>query len=471
MASSNSKYSDIISRIKNDDIKFLDYRFSDIFGRHCHLTLPAQNASEQLLFEGQTIDGSSFPAWKNVQVSDVILAPDIDTAVIDPFFQEKTLSFFCNVVDPVDGKGYDRDPRTIAQRAENYLKTSGIGDSAFFGPELEFFVFDKVSWGCGSSNSFYNIESCEACGSSINNSISGHYPRTKEGYMTLPPTDNLHDLRSWICVLLERVGLQVEIHHHEVAAFGQCEIGTRFSTLVQKSDWVQLVKYVVKNAAARFNKTATFMPKPILNDNGSGMHCHQSIWKSGKNLFAGSERIGLSQTALFYIGGILKHARAISAFTNPTINSYRRLIPGYEAPVRLAYSAKNRSAAVRIPYSSSDSSRRVEVRFPDASSNPYLAQAAMLIAGMDGIANQTSPGDQIDRNLYDLSKEDALSIPKLPSSLDESLRELDVDREFLVRTGVMSHDFIDSYITAKMEELSRSRAYIHPVEFAMYYSC
>ncbi|WP_092484691.1 type I glutamate--ammonia ligase [Candidatus Ichthyocystis hellenicum] len=466
----SSKPSDIVSRIRNENIRFLDYRFSDIFGRHCHLTVPAANISEEQLFEGQTIDGSSFPAWKSIHMSDMVLLPDLDTAMIDPFFQEKTLIFFCNVVDPADGKGYDRDPRTIAKRAENYVKTSGIGDNAFFGPELEFFVFDKVSWGCEQSNCFYKIESCESNSSFSNTCRTGHYPKLKGGYMALPPTDSLHDFRSWVCCLLESVGIPVEIHHHEVGSFGQCEVGTKFSTLVQRSDWVQLVKYVVKNAASRFNKTVTFMPKPILGDNGSGMHCHQSIWKNGKNIFAGNDKIGLSQTALFYIGGILKHARALNAFTNPTVNSYRRLVAGYEAPVRITYSAKNRSAAIRIPYSSSDASRRIEVRFPDPSANPYLSQVALLMAGLDGVINQIDPGEPVDKNLY-VANKDILSIPQFSGSIDEALSELDLDRDFLVAPGILSHDFIDAYIATKSEESQLTRSYIHPAEFEMYYDC
>jgi glutamine synthetase len=392
---------------------------------------------------------------------------------MDPFFDESTLILSCDVVEPSDGKGYDRCPRSIAKRAEAYLKSSGIGDTAYFGPEPEFFIFDSVTWHADMSGASVKIESEEAAWSSsekFEGGNVGHRPGIKGGYFPVPPVDSFQDIRSAMCLALEEMGVPVEVHHHEVATAGQCEIGTRFSTLVKRADWTQILKYVVFNVAHAYGKTATFMPKPIVGDNGSGMHVHQSIWKDGQNLFAGNGYGGLSETALFYIGGIIKHARALNAITNPGTNSYKRLVPGFEAPVMLAYSAKNRSASIRIPHVANPKGRRIETRFPDPSANPYLCFSALLMAGLDGIQNKIHPGEAMDKNLYDLPPEEEKLIPTVCSSLDQALEYLDKDREFLTRGGVFSNDWIDAFIELKMEEVTRFRMTTHPVEFAMYYS-
>ncbi|HNA29896.1 MAG TPA: type I glutamate--ammonia ligase, partial [Thiobacillaceae bacterium] len=422
---------------------------------------------------GHAFDGSSIAGWKGIQASDMLLMPDPDTANIDPFMDEPTLILTCDVIEPDTGKGYDRDPRSIAKRAEAYLKSSGIGEVAYFGPEPEFFIFDSVTWHDDMSGSHVKIRSEEAAWSSGEQTEAGnigHRPKVKGGYFPVPPIDSLQDIRSAMCLALEEMGVPVEVHHHEVATAGQCEIGTKFSSLVQRADWTQVLKYVVHNVAHSYGKTATFMPKPIVGDNGSGMHCHQSIWKDGKNLFAGNGYAGLSETALYYIGGIIKHAKALNAITNPGTNSYKRLVPGFEAPVMLAYSAKNRSASIRIPHVASDKARRIEVRFPDPIANPYMAFAAMLMAGIDGILNKIHPGDPASKNLYDLEPEEEAAIPKVCHSLDMALEELDKDRAFLTAGGVFSNDFIDAYIELKMEEVTRLRMTTHPVEFDMYYS-
>jgi glutamine synthetase len=401
------------------------------------------------------------------------LMADPDTANMDPFFDESTLIMSCDVVEPSDGKGYDRCPRSIAKRGEAYLKSTGIGDTAYFGPEPEFFIFDSVTWHADMSGASVKIESEEAAWSSsekFEGGNIGHRPGIKGGYFPVPPVDSFQDIRSAMCLALEEMGVPVEVHHHEVATAGQCEIGTRFSTLVKRADWTQITKYVVQNVAHAYGKTATFMPKPIVGDNGSGMHVHSSIWKDGQNLFAGNGYGGLSEMALFYIGGIIKHARALNAITNPGTNSYKRLVPGFEAPVMLAYSAKNRSASIRIPHVANPKGRRIEVRFPDPSSNPYLCFTALMMAGLDGIQNKIHPGDAMDKNLYDLPPEEEKLIPTVCSSLDQALDYLDKDREFLTRGGVFSNDWIDAFIELKMEEVTRFRMTTHPVEFAMYYS-
>ncbi|OIP13484.1 MAG: type I glutamate--ammonia ligase [Betaproteobacteria bacterium CG2_30_59_46] len=464
---------DVLKMIKDNDVKFVDLRFTDTRGKEQHVSIPAHIVDENWFEGGHAFDGSSIAGWKGIQASDMQLMADPETANMDPFFDESTLIMTCDVVEPSDGKGYDRCPRSIAKRAETYLKSTGIGDAAYFGPEPEFFIFDSVTWHADMSGTSVKIESEEAAWSSsekFEGGNIGHRPGVKGGYFPVPPVDSFQDIRSAMCLALEEMGVPVEVHHHEVATAGQCEIGTRFSTLVKRADWTQILKYVVFNVAHAYGKTATFMPKPIVGDNGSGMHVHQSIWKDGQNLFAGNGYGGLSETALFYIGGIVKHARALNAITNPGTNSYKRLVPGFEAPVMLAYSAKNRSASIRIPHVANPKGRRIETRFPDPSANPYLCFSALLMAGLDGIQNKIHPGDAMDKNLYDLPPEEEAKIPTVCSSLDQALDYLDKDREFLTRGGVFSNDWIEAYIELKMEEVTRFRMTTHPVEFAMYYS-
>ncbi len=464
---------DVLKMIQDNEVKFVDLRFTDTRGKEQHVTVPAHAFGADKLEDGHAFDGSSIAGWKGIQASDMLLMPDPETAHMDPFMDEATLLITCDVVEPSDGKGYDRDPRSLAKRGEAYLKSTGIGDTAYFGPEPEFFIFDSVTWHADMSGCSVEIESKEAAWSSAKkyeDGNTGHRPAVKGGYFPVPPIDSLHDIRSAMCLALEEMGVEVEVHHHEVATAGQCEIGTKYSSLVKRADWTQVFKYVVHNVAHSYGKTATFMPKPIVGDNGSGMHVHQSIWKAGQNLFSGNGYAGLSEMALFYIGGIIKHAKALNAITNPGTNSYKRLVPGFEAPINLAYSARNRSAAVRIPYVSSPKGRRIEVRFPDPTANPYLAFTALMMAGLDGIQNKTHPGDPMDKNLYDLPPEEADRIPKSCASLDEALDNLDKDRNFLTRGGVFSNDMIDAYIELKMEEVTRFRMTTHPVEFDMYYS-
>ncbi|MDR1163482.1 MAG: type I glutamate--ammonia ligase [Candidatus Accumulibacter sp.] len=466
---------DVIKMIKENDAKFVDLRFTDTRGKEQHVTVPVAVFGEEQFEDGHAFDGSSIAGWKGIQASDMLLMPDPVTAFIDPFMEESTLVLTCDVVEPDTGKGYDRDPRSIAKRGEAYLKSSGVGDLAYFGPEPEFFIFDSVDWGVDMSGSFVKVYSQEASWESGEKAERagglGHRPGTKGGYFPVPPVDSLQDLRSAICLALQECGVDVEVHHHEVANAGQCEIGTKFNTLVRRADWTQVLKYVIHNVANQYGKTATFMPKPIVGDNGSGMHCHQSVWKDGKNLFAGNGYAGLSEFALYYIGGIIKHARALNAITNPGTNSYKRLVPGFEAPVKLAYSAKNRSASIRVPFVHSDKARRIEVRFPDPICNSYLGFTAMLMAGLDGVQNKIHPGDPADKNLYDLPPEENAKIPTVCSSLDQALEYLDQDREFLTRGGVFSDEWIDAYIALKMEEVTRFRMTTHPIEFDMYYSC
>ena len=464
---------DVIKLVQENDVKFVDFRFTDTRGKEQHVSVPAHTFGEDKFTEGHAFDGSSIAGWKGIQASDMLLMPDPESAFIDPFMDENTLVVSCDVVEPSDGKGYDRDPRSLAKRAEAYLKSSGIGDAVYFGPEPEFFVFDSVNWEVDMSGSFCKVHSEEAAWASaekFEGGNVGHRPRVKGGYFPVPPVDSLQDIRSAICLALEVMGVEVEVHHHEVGTAGQCEIGTKFNTLTRRADWTQVLKYAVHNVAHQYGKTATFMPKPIVGDNGSGMHVHQSIWKDGKNLFAGNGYAGLSEFALYYIGGIIKHARALNALTNPLTNSYKRLVPGFEAPVKLAYSARNRSASIRVPYVQSDKARRIEVRFPDPGANPYLAFSAMMMAGLDGVQNKLHPGDPADKNLYDLPPEEDAKIPTVCASLDQALEALDADREFLTRGGVFSSDFIDAYIELKMEEVTKFRMTTHPVEFDMYYS-
>ena len=464
---------DVMKMMKDNEVKFVDFRFTDTRGKEQHVTVPAKAFNNEKFTEGHAFDGSSIAGWKGIQASDMLLMPDPDTAVMDPFRDEPTMNITCDVVEPSDGKGYDRDPRSIAKRAEAYLKSSGIGDTAYFGPEPEFFVFDSVTWNIDMSGCSVKINSEEApwsSGRDLDGGNMGHRPPVKGGYFPVPPVDSLQDIRSAMCIALEQMGVEVEVHHHEVAAPGQCEIGTKFEKLVKRADWLQIMKYVIHNVAHSYGHTATFMPKPVVGDNGSGMHVHQSIWKEGKNLFAGTGYAGLSEFALYYIGGIIKHAKALNAITNPGTNSYKRLVPGFEAPINLAYSARNRSASIRIPFVQGEKARRIEVRFPDPTANPYLAFSAMMMAGLDGIQNKIHPGDPIDKNLYDLPPEEAKKVPNVCSSLDMALEHLDKDREFLTRGGVFSNDMLDAYIDLKMEEVTRFRMTTHPVEFDMYYS-
>src|SRR5512137_837314 len=464
---------DVMKMMTDNEVLFVDLRFTDTKGKEQHVSVPAKVFDEDKFEHGHAFDGSSIAGWKGIEASDMLLMPDPASARMDPFREENTLIITCDVVEPSDGKGYERDPRGIARRAEAYLKSTGLGDTAYFGPEPEFFIFDAVTWNVDMSGFHVKIKSEEAPWSNGIDYEAGnlaHRPAVKGGYFPVPPVDSLQDIRSEMCLLLEQQGVEVEVHHHEVAAPGQCEIGTKFSTLVKRADWLQILKYTVWNVAASYGKTATFMPKPVVGDNGSGMHVHQSIWKDGQNLFAGNGYAGLSEFALYYIGGVIKHAKALNAITNPGTNSYKRLVPGFEAPINLAYSARNRSASCRIPYVSNPKGRRVEVRFPDPTANPYLAFAALMMAGLDGVQNKIHPGEPMDKNLYDLEPEEAAKIPHPCASLDEALDHLDKDREFLTRGGVFSNDMIDAYIALKMEEVTRFRMTTHPVEFDMYYS-
>lgn len=464
---------DVMKLVKENEVKFVDFRFTDTRGKEQHVTVPISHFDEDKFTSGHAFDGSSIAGWKGIEASDMLLLPDPNTANIDPFFQETTLILTCDVLEPSDGKAYDRDPRSIAKRAEAYLKSSGLGDTAYFGPEPEFFVFDNVSWNADASGAFFKIEEYEApwnSGSKFDEGNKGHRPTTKGGYFPVPPVDSAQDLRAEMVLILESLGIPVEVFHHEVAGAGQNEIGTKFSTLVERADWTQLLKYVVWNVAHSYGKTATFMPKPIVGDNGSGMHVHQSIWKDGKNLFAGDGYGGLSEFALHYIGGIIKHARALNAITNPSTNSYKRLVPGFEAPVKLAYSAKNRSASIRIPYVANPKGRRIEARFPDPMANPYLCFAALMMAGLDGVENKIDPGEAATKDLYHLPPEEDKLIPTVAHSLDQALEALNADRAFLTKGGVFTDSFLDAYIELKMTEVTRLRQATHPIEFDMYYS-
>lgn len=463
----------VLEQIQENKIQFVDLRFTDTHGKEQHVSVPSHQVTEQFLVEGKMFDGSSIAGWKGINESDMILMPDPETAIIDPFCTDLTLLIRCDIFDPVTMKNYARDPRSVAKRAEQYLKSTKIADTCYFGPEPEFFIFDDVRWKTDMEGSFYRIHSEEAAWSSERDFAGGnmgHRPAVKGGYFPVPPVDSSQDLRSAICLTLEKMGLEVETHHHEVATANQNEIGTVFRTLVRKADEIQILKYVVHNVSHSFGKTATFMPKPLVGDNGSGMHCHQSLSQGGLNLFGGDLYAGLSETALFYIGGIIKHAKALNAFTNGTTNSYKRLVPGFEAPVFLAYSAHNRSASIRIPYTPSAKGKRIEVRFPDAATNPYLAFSAMLMAGLDGIKNQIHPGDPMDKDLYDLRPEEAAELNSVAESLGEALNALNRDRAFLKEGGVFSDELIDSYIALKEQEIKRINMTTHPLEFELYYS-
>jgi glutamine synthetase len=465
---------DVLKLIKEKEVKYVDFRFCDTRGKEQHVTVPSHTVNEGLFTDGKMFDGSSIAGWKGINESDMILMPDSSSAVLDPFFEETTLNLRCDIIEPATMQGYERDPRSLGRRAEAYLKSTGIADRALFGPENEFFVFDDVKWYAGINGCGYTVDSYAGAWNSNKDygdmKNLGHRPGIKGGYFPVPPVDTLHDIRGEMCNALEEMGLVVEVHHHEVATGGQCEIGVGAGTLVRKADEVLMLKYALQNVGARYGKTVTFMPKPLVGDNGSGMHVHQSLQKDGKALFAGDKYGGLSELALYYIGGIIKHAKAINAFTNPGTNSYKRLVPGFEAPVMLAYSARNRSASIRIPWVSNPKARRIEVRFPDSLANPYLAFSAMMMAGLDGIQNKIHPGEAADKDLYDLEPEEAKLIPEVCHSLDMALEHLDKDRGFLKAGGVFTDDVIDAYIKLKMDEVTRVRMTTHPVELDMYYS-
>ncbi len=464
---------DAIKMSKENNAIMVNYKFMDFPGIWQHFSMPIVELTEDVFEEGLGFDGSSIRGWQTINTSDMLIVPDPETAFMDPFMNHPTISFICNVVDPITKERYSRDPRNIAQKAEAYLKSTGIGDTAFFGPEAEFFIFDGIRFDQNSHSGYYYIESSEGIWNSGRDESPnlGYKPRHKEGYFPVPPTDSLVNIRTEMLLEMLKCGIHAEKEHHEVATAGQAEIGMKFNSLVKMADHNTLFKYIVKNVARRHNKTATFMPKPLFGDNGTGMHTHQSIWKEGNSLFAGNGYAGLSDEALWYIGGILKHAHALAALTNPTTNSYKRLTPGFEAPVNLAYSARNRSAAIRIPtYSASPKAKRVEVRFPDPSCNTYLAFSAMLMAGIDGIQNKLDPGGPLDKDIYDLPPEELANVPTMPGSLDEALDALEKDHEFLLKGNVFTQDAIDKWISYKRKnEVDALRLRPHPYEFFLYY--
>ncbi|MEM0985550.1 MAG: type I glutamate--ammonia ligase [Pseudomonadota bacterium] len=462
---------DILKMIQEKDVEYVDLRFTDPRGKMQHVTFHKNMVDADFFEDGQMFDGSSVAGWKAINESDMNLAPDLATAHVDPFYQQTTLAIMCDILDPITGQAYNRDPRTTAKKAEAYLQSTGIGTTAFFGPEAEFFVFDDVKWSTDAHKTGYSFDSTELPANTdkeyeVGN--MGHRPGPKGGYFPVPPVDSEQDMRSEMLTVMDEIGLEPEKHHHEVAP-AQHELGMKFATLVTMADNLQLYKYVIHNVAASYGKTATFMPKPYFNDNGSGMHVHQSIWNGDTPLFAGDRYAGLSDTCLHYIGGIIKHARALNALTNASTNSYKRLVPGFEAPVMLAYSARNRSASIRIPFGSSPKAKRIECRFPDPTANPYLAFAGLLMAGLDGIENKIDPGEAMDKDLYDLPPAEANAIPQVCGSLRAALEALDGDREFLKKGGVMDDDQIDAYIELKMEEVMTLELHPHPVEFDMYY--
>ena len=462
---------DVLKMIKDEAVEFVDVRFTDTKGKEQHVTVPASEVGDKFFVEGKMFDGSSIAGWKTINESDMILMPDADSVFIDPFAKYKQLNITADVVEPADMSGYDRCPRSIGKRALAYLTETGIGDNAFFGPENEFFIFDSVQFAVTMGMQMFKINSGEAAWSTDVEGFLGHTPGVKGGYFPVPPVDSLHDIRADMCKALEACGLVVEVHHHEVANAGQCEIGVGVGNLIKKADEVQKLKYAIHNVAARAGKTATFMPKPIVGDNGNGMHVHQSIFKDGKNLFAGDGVGGLSQMAMWYIGGIIKHARAINTFTNASTNSYKRLVPGFEAPTILTYSARNRSASIRIPFVIPEKGKRIEVRFPDSTANPYLGFTAMLMAGIDGIKNQIDPGKPGDEDLFELELEGKNTYPRVAHSLEQALEALSADRDFLKEGGVMNDGMIDAYISLKGQEVTKFLQTTPPVEFEMYYSC
>ena len=465
---------EVVDFIKKEGVQFVDLRFMDFPGMWQHTTIPTQTFDEDSFENGQGFDGSSIRGWQAINESDMLLVPDPTTAVIDPFTEHKTLIMVCDIKDPLTRQDYTRDPRHIVKKAVNYLKSTGIGDTCFVGPEAEFFVFDDVRYNSSSNESFVFIDSDEAVwntGRKEEGGNLGYKVRHKEGYFPVPPTDTLMDLRSEMVVNMQKLGLVIETQHHEVATAGQCEIDMKFDEILAMPDKLMFFKYAVKNTAYQYGRSATFMPKPLFGDNGSGMHTHMSIWKDGKPLFGGNEYAGLSETALYFIGGILKHTKALTAITNPTVNSYKRLVPGFEAPVNLAYSARNRSAAIRIPmYSNNPKSKRVEVRYPDPSCNPYLAFAALLMAGIDGIQNKIHPGEPLDKNIYDLPAEELSKIESTPRYLRDALEHLREDHEFLLKGEVFTKDVIETWIEYKIkEEINKVELRPHPHEFFLYY--
>jgi glutamine synthetase len=467
-----SDISKVFDLIKEHDVKYVDLRFTDPRGKMHHTAQHICTIEEESFTDGIMFDGSSIDGWKAINESDMTLMPDAATAVLDPFAAQPMLNIFCDVFDPSSGQPYNRDPRSIAKAAQSYMESAGIGDTAYFGPEAEFFVFDDVRYEVSMNECFYKIDSEEGpynSGRTQTDGNLGHRPTIKGGYFPVPPVDSAQDLRAEMLTVLGEMGVEIEKHHHEVAA-SQHELGIKFATLVKTADNMQQFKYVVHNVAAAYGKSATFMPKPVYGDNGSGMHCHQSIWKEGQPIFAGSGYADLSDMALYYIGGIIKHARSLNAFTNPSTNSYKRLVPGYEAPVLLAYSARNRSASCRIPYVASPKGKRVEVRFPDPSANPYLAFAAMLMAGLDGIQNKIHPGDAMDKNLYDLPPEELAAVPTVCGSLRQALDSLEADNDYLTKGDVFAPDMIEAYIELKRKEQMAFETSPHPIEYKMYYS-
>jgi len=463
---------EVLKFIKDHDVKYADFRFTDPRGKWQHVTFDITLIEEETFSEGQMFDGSSIAGWKAINESDMNLMPDPSTATLDPFFAAPTLSIICDVLEPTTGEPYNRDPRGMAKKAEAYAASLGIGDTVYFGPEAEFFVFDDVRFKADPYNTGFTLDSTELpsnTDTAYEGGNLGHRIRTKAGYFPVPPQDSAQDMRSEMLAAMASMGAKVEKHHHEVAA-AQHELGLKFGPLTTMADHLQIYKYCIQQVAQSYGKTATFMPKPVYGDNGSGMHVHQSIWKDGKPVFAGNKYADLSEACLYYIGGIIRHARTLNAFTNPSTNSYKRLVPGFEAPVLLAYSARNRSASCRIPYTSNPKAKRVEVRFPDPMANPYLAFSAMLMAGLDGIVNKIDPGQAMDKDLYDLPPKEVKKIPTVCGSLREALLHLEKDRTFLKSGGVFDDDFIESYIDLKMEEVLRFEMTPHPVEFDMYYS-
>jgi glutamine synthetase len=464
---------EVLKLIENEEVKIVDLRFMDFLGLWQHCSYPAHELTEDIFEDGMGFDGSSIRGWKAINNSDMVFIPDPSTAKIDPFSEVKTLILICNIFDPITKEPYTKDPRYVSQKAINYMKSTGLADTAYFGPEAEFFVFDNIQYGYSPNEAFFSFDSVEGqwnTGAAEGPNLGSKIPH-KGGYFPVAPHDTLVDLRNEMVMLMEEMGITVEAHHHEVATGGQCEIDVKYENLVTQADNLLLYKYIVKNVARRNGRTATFMPKPMYADNGSGMHCHQSLWKDGKPLFAGNEYAGMSELALYYIGGIIKHAKAIAAFTNPTTNSYKRLVPGFEAPVNLAYSSRNRSASIRIPmYSSNPKAKRIEVRFPDPSCNPYLAFTAMLMAGIDGIENKIDPGEPMDKNLYDLDPIELSNIPQMPASLNEAIDALEKDHEFLLKGDVFTEDVISTWIEYKREnEISEIDSRPHPFEFQLYY--
>lgn len=463
-----------IEKLINDHhIEFVDLRFTDLRGKEHHVTLPKDKCNEALFQNGKAIDGSSFAGWQEINHSDLFLLPDPSTAVVDIFCNIPTLNIRCNLIDPSTDTYYFADPRSVARRAEAYLKDSHIADICYIGQEVEFFVFDDVRFGSAINGCFYHVDADEAGwnnGKEIAGGNKGHRPPIKGGYFPVPPVDSAYTLRSEICNALRTMGLVPEVHHHEVATAGQNEITTQYSPLLRKADEIIIFKYVAHNMAHARGKTITFMPKPLVGDNGNGLHCHQSLFKDGKNLFYGQGYAGLSDLALYYIGGIIKHSKTLAAFTNPSTNSYKRLVPGFEAPVNMVYSKGNRSAAIRIPYTFNEKETRIEARFPDAMANPYLAFSALLMAGIDGIKNKIDPGKAIDDNLYTLTKSQAAALPCLPSSLDDALRHLEQNHAFLLEGNVFTHELIEAYLALKWSEAQRINATTHPLEFELYYS-